>query len=211
MGREDWLLAAGVFGACFTVGALYILYHFAGSANAAAWVQAIGAVLAILVAIYFARSDRADRKRSEERKAYSLVGSLTGSIFLMDMEVSRVERVIGQYRNEAPSAHAWQQWFKSGRIDIPSPLSAAMPMMQTSENEMVGRFRTITMLAHTFNAHMEKFSTLDRNESAEKWAALYQQIAGQVELIRKTLDSITAMDKRPARKRRAAATNAATK
>jgi hypothetical protein len=191
MERNDWILLTAFFAPILTFGALFIVWKFADDSTAASWVQAFGAIAAIAVAIYFARADRADRRRGEVRRAYALLQSLTGSIFLLDIELQRVQRVIDQYQMLPPDSANWDSWFKNGKIEIPSPLKDAMPLMQASEDEMVGRFRTVAMLAETFNAYMIKFSTLNKIQVQNTWYQLYPQIAGQLSLLRTTVKSIT--------------------
>lgn len=191
MDRNDWRFLTACFGSFFAVGSLYVLWRFADSAAASGWVQAIGAIAAIGVAIYFARSDRAERKRRDLAKAYALISSLTGSIFLLDIELQRVQRVIDQWQAQPPDSANWEAWFRNGQVDIPKPLLDAMPLLRESEDEMVGRFRTVAMLAETFNAYMVKFSKLNQLQVQNTWQQLYPQIAGQLALLRTTVRSIT--------------------
>lgn len=186
-----WGLFAVSLALWLTVNFNWIISEADHHEGLAAWVQSFGAIGGIAVAVFLARMDRRDRKRSDVRKAYALIQSLTGSIFLIDIDLNRVQQVIDQGRDAAPDNANWDRWFQSGRVDVPKPLREAMPMMQASEDEMVGRFRTVAMLAETFNDYMVKFQSLDRAQVSQNWRGLYTQISGQFALLRETVRTIT--------------------
>ena len=191
MDRNDWLFFTACFGAFFTVGAVYVLWRYADSTASAGWAQAFGTIGALGVAIYFPRRDRAERKQRDLAKAYALLKSLTGSIFLLDIDLVRVQRVIDQQQAHAPDFANWEPWFRNGQVDIPKPLLDAMPLLRESDDPMVGRFCTVAMLAETFNAYMVKFSRLNPAQVQAGWQQLYPQITGQLALLRSSVRSIT--------------------
>lgn len=162
----------------------------------AAWVQAFGVIGALFVAIFIPLKTEQDRvaKEAEERgeKTFSVASSLTGAIWLLDVDVNRVLRKVAQAQAQPPTEAFWQDWVKGLVLPIPPALISAVPLMHGLQENIIGPFRTAAMLAETFNGYTERWAKLEYAGIAQNWPVMHKQISAQIVLLRRTIQSVQA-------------------
>lgn len=184
--RGDYILLSVMFGAFATI----ILASAAESNKSevvASWFEALGVAGALLVAILIPlKTERSRRlEEAEERgmRTYSVAHSLTGAIWLLEIEVSRARRRIQQQSQQPPAQPFWQDWARGLKLSIPPALPASLPLMHGLQEDIIGPFRTAAMLADTFNGYTEQWAKTNYVGIGNNWPILYGQIQGQLILL----------------------------
>lgn len=148
-------------------------------------VVAIVGAAVIPTALYLAQ--RRARKLERLEKSGSLATGLIGAIWLLETEIDRVERELARYRDDPPSTDAWNAWFGDLILNIPQPLTAALPQMLEAQENIIGPFRQSEMLAVTFNGYVARFQTLRDRLQSKDWPQLHERISSSLQLTRKAV------------------------
>jgi hypothetical protein len=93
MNRNDQIFVVRLFGSCFAVMAAYILARYADSQTAAGWVQAVGTLLALIIAIAVPYQT-AEAERDRIRKARAERAELLNIILVGDVKTLRDEAAL---------------------------------------------------------------------------------------------------------------------
>ena len=195
MDRNDIILF-GSFLAALAAVVLAAAARSSSSETVATWFEALGVVGAFIVAIVMPLKieSNAAAKAIIERgeRTYSVASSLTGAIWLLDIEISRTERKIVASAGAPPEEPMWQDWVTGLKLAIPPALMAALPLMHGLQGNIIGPFRTAAMLSDTFNGYTDRWAKLPYNGIAQNWPVLHGQIGAQIMLLRRTVVAVQA-------------------
>ena len=162
----------------------------ATSIEVAAWMQAIGTIGAICASLFIFHRERKKREEENFARAASLALSLMGSVWLMEIDLTRAVRHVTSREAAAPNASEWDNYFENARLPVSESLTAAVPQMHGLPEEVIGKLRAIAMLAVTYNEYIARFKSLPPQQVAANWSVLFKQIEGQLSLLQRTVADV---------------------
>jgi hypothetical protein len=191
--RNDLFFFGGFWAALLVVGALGLLLQLSSSATAAAWVQAIGSLLAlgaaVLVPYLSATVTRQQAHVDKIRRSHEVIVLLIGEVVLLSNRVKLLKRKI----SGMPLSGDPQKWLEAMKLEVPDRIEWAVYEANVDGKTL---YPVINMLIGTsaYNGYVEMLHFAD---IAGRHREKYQHdLSRRLDLIEGHCDAVVSMMKK---------------
>jgi hypothetical protein len=144
-------------------------------ASTAGLATAAAILVSAAIAIVLWRRDKARRDEERVDRSFHVVASIFGHLWGLDTELASLRRRATEFGTSIP--RDWPKWADRMGLPIPVALIEAVPRMDGGVENIVGRFRDLTMLVVAYNDFIERVTRLDRSGLDDRWP----EVVGQIE------------------------------